>query len=316
MRLGIFRFSLALLVVFGASAGTVRAAGAPEPFYWTPETDRVEGAFGRNLYVSLASVIPDSVLDTRERTQMAWELADLFRWQSDFSHDFRMGDHFAIVFERLRSQFGEVRFGRVLAADLVVGGKPLTAFEFDDPEGKTAYYDEQGNSMRRSFLRVPVEFKRISSGFGMRFHPILAKWRGHEGIDYAAAPGSPVMAVADGVVLRAGWFGGYGRLVEIQHAGGVTTRYGHLKSFPRGIRPGQHVGQGDCIGYVGATGLATGPHLHFEFRIHNVATDPRLVQEEDAQAAPVTDSLGFGQEVARLRALLDTRALVLASRSS
>ncbi|MEP6571657.1 MAG: M23 family metallopeptidase, partial [Gemmatimonadota bacterium] len=185
------------------------------------------------------------------------------------------------------------------------GSRVLEAYEFDDASGHTAYFDGAGRSLHRAFLTVPVEFKRISSGFSSaRFHPILRQWRRHEGVDYAAAAGSPVMAAGDGVVLRAGLAGGYGKLVEIQHEGGIVTRYGHLRGFARGLRAGSHVSQGDCLGFVGSTGLATGPHLHFEFRIHGVATDPRLAEGDDESAAMVPDQPGFGRQVTFLETQL------------
>ncbi|MGH7702235.1 MAG: hypothetical protein ACREMO_04040, partial [Gemmatimonadales bacterium] len=170
---------------------------------WRPQLIEIAGEFSDNLYGTLAAALPDSLLSRRERTQMAWEIADVFRWQADFSRELHPGDHYSMVFERLISTEGEVRFGRLLAAELTVGGRPLSAYEFDDAEGHTSYYDGAGASLRRSFLRAPVEFRRISSGFReVRFHPILRLWRKHEGLDYAAAPGSPVFAVADGVVLH------------------------------------------------------------------------------------------------------------------
>ncbi len=273
---------------------------------WRSQAIRVEGTFSRSLYTTLAEALPDSLLNSRERAQMAWELADLFRWEADFTRDLRTGEPYSILFERLVDQDGEVRFGRMLAAELTVSGRVLEAYEFDGPTGETSYYDGEGVSMRRSFLRVPVEFKRISAEFSSaRFHPILKYWRKHEGIDYAAAPGSPVMSVGEGTVVRAGWYGGYGRLVEVSHANGVVTRYGHLKAFSRGLAVGSHVAQGQVIGYVGATGLATGPHLHFEFRINGVATDPRVALGEEP-GQPIGPELfeRYSQNVASLRAEL------------
>jgi murein DD-endopeptidase MepM/ murein hydrolase activator NlpD len=270
---------------------------------WRSQVIRVEGTFSRSLYTSLADALPDSLLNARERSQMAWELADLFRWEADFTRDLRAGEPYSFLFERLVDQDGEVRFGRMLAAELTVAGRALEAYEFDGPNGETSYYDGQGVSMRRSFLRVPVEFKRISAEFSSaRFHPILKYWRKHEGIDYAAAPGSPVMSVGEGTVARAGWYGGYGRLVEVSHANGVVTRYGHLKGFARGLAVGARVAQGQCLGYVGATGLATGPHLHFEFRINGAATDPRIALAEEP-GQPIGPDLAerFARNVAELR---------------
>jgi murein DD-endopeptidase MepM/ murein hydrolase activator NlpD len=281
-------------------ASTAHRLAASTP-YWHPEVYRAEGDLRHSLYASLAAVIPDRVLNQRERAYMAWEIADIFRWQADFTRDIRSGDHFRVVFERLESKDGEIRYGRLLAADLIIGGRTLRAFEFDDPEGHTAFYDGNGVSLRRSFLRVPVEFRRISSDFSAaRFHPILQRWRKHEGIDYAAERGAPVMAVADGVVTRAATAGGYGKLVEIRHPNGVVTRYAHLARFATGVRPGTRVSQGQCIGFVGATGLATGPHLHYEFRIRGVATDPRILADEDGTPIPADIRPAFDQVVSEL----------------
>jgi murein DD-endopeptidase MepM/ murein hydrolase activator NlpD len=300
-------------VVPNVSVGRLRPAGER----WRAQVIRIEGIFGRTLYSTLAEALPDSLLSRREREQMAWELADIFRWEADFTRDLRPGEPYAILFERLVGMDGDVRFGRMLAAELVVRGRELDAYEYDGSDGRTSYYDANGISTHRSFLRVPVEFKRISDGFtSVRFHPILRQWRRHEGIDYAAAPGSPVMSVGDGVVLRAGWYGGYGKLVEIQHTSGVVTRYGHLKGFAQGIRPGARVSQGQCLGYVGSTGLATGPHLHFEFRLNGRAADPRVVLAEEAgEPIEAEEQAGFEREVTFLQSQLHAvQPLQVASR--
>lgn len=249
-----------------------------EAIPWTPETIRIEGTINNSLYDALDSEISDSLLDGAERQRLAWEIADIYRWQIDFTRDLQPGDHFRVLLERLVSGEGEVRFGRVLAADLGLEGKSYTAFRFELASGETAYYDSDANSLQRAFLRAPLEFRRISSNFSRaRYHPILGRTRKHEGTDYAAASGTPVMAAGNGTVVRAGRAGGYGNLIELRHINGITTRYGHLRSFAKGIRPGVRVHQGQVIGYVGMTGLATGPHLHYEFRVNGVARDSRRV---------------------------------------
>ena len=308
-------------LVASALAGVLSLVGAArlsaEDGYWSAQVLRVSGSLDGTLYHSLDAVIPDAVLDSRERARLAWELADVFRWQADFVHGLKPGDNFRLVFERLTSQVGEVRYGRLIAAELVLGGKPLNAYEFDDPDGRSTYYDGEGLSLRRNFLIVPVEFRRISSGFASRrYHPILKLWRAHQGIDYAAEAGTPVMAAGDGVVSVAGWAGGYGLLVEIRHDNGVVTRYGHLKRFAPGIRPGARVVQGQYLGNVGATGLATGPHLHFEFLLHGVATDPRELDSDSGP--PVTEAarLAFRNAVLRLRSVLERAPLPVAVRGT
>src|SRR5690242_13296141 len=171
---------------------------------WRSETMRIEGGIDNSLYEALDAQVGDDQLDGADRQRLAWDLADVYAWQVDFTRDIQPGDSFQVVFERLISEDGEVRFGRVLAADLTMSGKSLTAFRFGS-DGRSAFYDADGNSLRRAFLRAPVQFRRISSGFARaRFHPILGIMRKHEGTDYAAAPGTPVMAAGDGVVVRAG----------------------------------------------------------------------------------------------------------------
>jgi murein DD-endopeptidase MepM/ murein hydrolase activator NlpD len=277
---------------------------AVEPIAWKAEEVRIEGAIDNSLYEALDAQVGDDQLDGADRQRLAWDLADVYAWQVDFTRDIQPGDRFQVVFERLVSEDGEVRFGRVLASDLRMSGKDLTALRFD-ADGRAGFYDAEGNSLRRAFLRAPVQFRRISSAFARaRFHPVLGIKRRHEGTDYAAAPGTPVMAAGDGVVLRAGRAGGYGNLIEIRHRSGITTRYGHLRGFARGIRAGARVEQGQTIGFVGSTGLASGPHLHYEFRVNGVAKDSRRVQL--GNGAPIRDALRpeFGRERDRLLLLL------------
>ncbi len=274
-----------------------------ESIVWTAEPDRIEGPIDNSLYEALDAQVPDQELDAGDRQRLAWDLADVFAWQVDFTRDIQPGDRFEVLFERLLSPDGEVRFGRVLAADLTMSGKHLTAFRFDSG-GRPAYYDAEGNSLRRAFLRAPVQFRRISSSFARaRFHPLLGISRRHEGTDYAANPGTPVMAAGDGVVARAGWAGGYGNLVEIRHRSGIVTRYGHLRGFARGIRSGTRVSQGQVIGYVGSTGLATGPHLHYEFRVNGTARDPRRVSLGNGAPIPPAQRATFMRERERLSAM-------------
>ncbi len=279
-----------------------------EPIASRAEQVRIEGAIDNSLYEALDAQVGDDKLDGAERQRLAWDLADVYAWQVDFTRDIQPGDRFQVVFERLVSEDGEIRFGRVLASDLTMSGKSLTAFRFE-ADGRSAFYDADGNSLRRAFLRAPVQFRRISSAFARaRFHPVLGITRRHEGTDYAAAPGTPVMAAGDGVVVRAGRAGGYGNLIELRHRNGITTRYGHLRGFARGVHAGARVEQGQTIGYVGSTGLATGPHLHYEFRVNGVAKDSRRV--ELGNGAPIGAELrdGFTRERDRLLLVLHPQA--------
>lgn len=277
-----------------------------QPVRWVPQELRIDGEINNSLYEALDAGVSDEQLDSGNRQRLAWDLADVYAWEIDFTRDIRPGDRFQVVFERLVSEDGEVRFGKVLASDLTISGKSLTAFRFTPSTAKTAlYFDTDGGSLRRAFLRAPVEFRRISSNFaGARFHPVLGRVRRHEGTDYAARRGTPVMAAGDGVVLRAGWAGGYGNLVELRHINGITTRYGHLRGFARKVRRGARVEQGQVIGYVGATGLASGPHLHYEFRINGVAKDSRRVKIGGGAPVPKADRAAFEQERDRLLAAL------------
>jgi murein DD-endopeptidase MepM/ murein hydrolase activator NlpD len=279
------------------------------PVSWTTEVVRIEGPIESSLYDALHAAVPDALFDTDNRIRLAWDLADVYAWSLDFNRDIQSGDRFAALVEREVSEEGEVRVGRVLAADLLASGKHLNAFRFEDGEGRSRFFDEDGTSLRRAFLRAPVEFRRISSSFTRkRFHPVLGIWRRHEGTDYSAASGTPVMAAGDGTVLRAGRAGGYGNLVEIRHRNGITTRYGHLRGFARGIGAGRRVSQGQIVGYVGSTGLASGAHLHYEFRVNGAARDSRRVDLGGGE--PLAKSLmpSFQQERERL-----ARALGVAS---
>ena len=216
-----------------------------------------------------AAGIPDSI---------ATQLADIFGGDIDFHRDLRKGDRFAVIYESVNYLGRAVRSGRVLAAEFVNDGKTYRAAWFADPAGgenSSGYYTADGKNIRKAFLRSPLEFSRITSGFtSARFHPVLKKWRAHKGIDYGAPTGTRVKATGNGVVEYVGVQGGYGKVVILRHQSRYTTLYGHLSGFAAGLRKGNRVSQGDIIGFVGATGLASGPHLHYEFRVSNVHQNP------------------------------------------
>lgn len=219
--------------------------------------------------------LPDSV---------ATKLAELFGTEIDFHTDLRKGDSFSVVYETLYDQGSVARAGRVLAAEFINQGKRYVVVMHEGPGGKQQYYSADGRSLRQAFLRSPLEFSRVTSGFGRRLHPIHKSWRNHNGVDFAAPTGTPIKATSDGVVTFIGKQGGYGNLVILRHRGKITTAYAHLNAFPRGLRQGMAVEQGDVIGYVGSTGWATGPHLHYEVRLNNVAQDPMRIALPTAQA--------------------------------
>ncbi len=252
--------------------------GEAIPIRWVTDTIRVAGGIETTVYDAVDREIGEATLDRGERIRMVYDLAEVNEHSVDFQRDPQPGDRFAAVIERQVSEEGEMRFGRILASSLSIGGKDLKAFSYAE-NGRAVFYDADGKAVKRSFLITPVAFRHISSGFSRaRRHPVLGRIRRHEGIDYAANTGTPVRAAGDGIVVRAGRAGGYGNLVELRHLNGVTTRYGHLSSIASGLRAGVRVSQEQLIGRVGSTGLATGPHLHYEFRVNGVARDPRSIK--------------------------------------
>ena len=224
-----------------------------------------------------AAGIPDAI---------AMEVAKVFATDIDFHTDLRRGDRFSVVYEMIYDSGELVAPGRIVSAEFVNDGRTYHAVLFRDGQGGEGYYSLDGSNRAKAFLRSPVEFSRVSSGFGARFHPIFKNWRAHTGVDFAAPKGTRVLASADGVVLSAGVRGGYGNAIEVRHGGGITTLYGHLSGFAGGVRAGARVLQGQVIGYVGATGFATGPHLHYEFKIAGMHQDPMRVALPKAEPVP------------------------------
>jgi murein DD-endopeptidase MepM/ murein hydrolase activator NlpD len=219
-------------------------------------------------------------------------LADIFAGDIDFYHDLKRGDRFTVVYEARFVDGEPVGTGRVLAAEFENGGTKLRAFYFRDADGNEGYFTDTGRNARSAFLRSPMEFSRITSGFTMaRFHPILQQWRAHQGVDYAAPTGTPVRVTADGVVAFAGEQNGYGNAIVIRHQGAYSTLYGHLSRFAPDLKIGARVRQGDTIGFVGMTGWATGPHLHYEFRAQPIGPD-RLPAYQ-AAIVPLAESLAL-----------------------
>ena len=215
------------------------------------------------------------------------KLVEIFGWDIDFALQVRPGDTFAVVYEEKYWMGQKVSDGIIRAAEFVNRDVPFRAFALHDADGYTEYYSEQGMSMRRDFLRTPVELSRISSRYTTRrFHPILKTWRAHRGVDYAAPMGTPVRATAKGRVFSIGKDGGYGNVIVIRHGGTYSTLYAHLLRFQRGLRPGSYVDQGQIIGYVGKSGLATGPHLHYEFRVNNAHQDPLALRFPGSKPVP------------------------------
>ncbi len=209
---------------------------------------------------------------------MTMKLAQLFGWDVDFALDIRKGDTFAVLFEEKYINDKKIGNGNILSAEFVNKGKVFTAIRYTDAANHTDYYSAEGLSMRKAFLRTPVDFSRISSRFSSgRKHPVLNRIRAHKGVDYAAARGTPIKAVGDGKVIFKGTKGGYGRVIILQHGAKYSTLYAHMNSYNKKMRKGTRVKQGQVIGYVGSSGLATGPHLHYEFRMNGVHRNPLTV---------------------------------------
>ncbi len=251
--------------------------------------------------------VPDSV---------AIQIAEIFASDIDFHRDLRKEDRFKVVYELRYSNGEPTGAGRVLAVEFINKGKTYQAVYFEANDKERGYYTPDGKNLRREFLRSPLKFSRISSGFTRsRYHPVLKKWRAHKGVDYAARRGTPVRATANGTVAVSTRQRGYGKLIILKHRGRYSTAYAHLSAFAKGLRKGKRVNQGDIIGYVGSTGLATGPHLHYEFRINGVQRNPLRVVMPAAIPLAAKNVPAFNKNteplMARLNMLRDTNLAFL-----
>lgn len=267
-----------------------RAAEYPAPLQ--PRVVMKSGLIESSLFAATDDAgIPDSI---------GMQLADIFGGEVDFYRDLRKGDRFAVVYEEQYLSGLPVHAGRVLAAEFTNQGRTYRAVHYGN-----GYYTPEGDNLRKAFLRAPLKFSRISSGFGRRMHPFMKRWRQHKGIDYAAPIGTPVRAVGDGVVEFAGVKGGYGKVVILRHRSQYTTTYAHMSRFASGIKRGVRVEQSDTIGYVGQTGWATGPHLHYEFRVAGQARDPFSIVMPAALPVPASQLPAFQAQAAPLVARLN-----------
>ena len=238
--------------------------------------------------------------------QIALQIADIFSSELDFNADLWPDDKFNVIYEGYYHDGELVKVGHVLAVEFVNKGKVYQAVHFGDAEGKFAYYAADGRSLHKSFLRSPVEFTRISSGYRAgRFHPILQQIRAHQGTDFAAPTGTRVRAAGDGVVDFMGKQGGYGNVIILKHEGGISTKYGHLSGFAPNLRKGMKVAQTDIIGFVGMTGLATGPHLHYEFLVGKEHRDPMKVALPTSKPIDGANKSAFDAMSASLMAQID-----------
>lgn len=264
-------------------------------------------------------VINSSLSSSAQRAglshSMTMDMANIFGYDVDFAQDIRKGDEFDVVYEQRVVNGKVVGTGNILSARFTNRGKTYTAVRYTNKQGNTNYYTAEGNSMRKAFIRTPVDFARISSMFSMgRKHPILNKIRAHKGVDYAAPRGTPIKATGDGKVLLAGRRGGYGNTVIIQHGDTYRTLYGHMQGFAKGIKTGGSVKQGQVIGYIGTTGLSTGPHLHYEFQVNGVHVDPLGQKLPMADPIAKSEKQRFMQQSQPLMARMDQeKATTLAS---
>lgn len=259
----------------------------------TPFTSYAEGTIDSSLFLAAQRAGLSEGL--------TMELANIFGWDVDFVLDIRRGDSFRVIYQELHLDGEKVRDGNILAAQFTNQGDTFTAIRYEDDAGHASYYTPDGDSMRKAFLRSPISFARISSHFNLRRkHPVLHTIRAHKGTDYAASRGTPIKATGDGKVIFAGRKGGYGNVVILQHGQKYRTLYAHMHRFARGIRSGRRVSQGQTIGYVGSTGLATGPHLHYEFYVNGAVRNPvtvKLPQAEPIARAERDDFMLVAQEM-------------------
>lgn len=276
--------------------------------------ERVDGVFRagkssvpyESRILTIGGQIEDNLISAigtqTEDHLLALQVSDILAWDIDFTCDLRTGDTFKIVVEGLYLDGKFKKYGKILSTEFINNKQKYQAYLFEH-DGNTGYYDARGKSLRRAFLKAPLSFRRISSSFTRkRFHPVLKIYRPHRGVDYAAAAGSPVSATADGTVFSAGYHSDYGKLVVIKHRNGYQTYYGHLSRIKNNLRLGSQVKQSDVVGYVGSTGLASGPHLHYEIRQGGSHINPLRFKVDAGQAIPLTQMTEFN----KITAIMDT----------
>jgi murein DD-endopeptidase MepM/ murein hydrolase activator NlpD len=267
-----------------------------------------------------SSTITSSLFLAGQRAGMSdaliMELANIFGWDIDFALDIRSGDHFSVIYEEKYLDGKKIKDGNIIAAEFINAGDRFRAIRYTDSKGNTDYYSQDGRSMRKPFLRTPVDFARVSSGFNLRRkHPVLNKIRAHKGVDYAASTGTPIKASGDGKIVHRGTKGGYGRTIIIKHGTQYSTLYAHMHKYARNTQTGKRVKQGQIIGYVGSSGLATGPHLHYEFRINGVHRNPLTVKLPDAKPLPKDERIRFLSSSTDVIAQLDSFSSTLLAQS-
>lgn len=280
-----------------------------EPILYDTETKLVRGRIDSSLF--------GAVSEAGEKPALAVRLSEIFAWDIDFIRDIRKGDSFTAVVEK-RFRDGEFAgYGKIEAARFVNQGDTFNGFLFADKNGREAYYDEKGRSLRKAFLKAPLNFSRISSGFNLRrLHPILKIRRPHPGIDYAAPRGTPVKAVGDGIIIRKGWDNGGGNYLKIRHNSVYETTYMHLRGFAKGMRKGKRVSQGQVIAYVGSTGMSTGPHLDFRMKRNGSYVNPRRIKSPSCAPVAKERMAEFNTIIEPLLARLDAGGSMHANASA
>jgi murein DD-endopeptidase MepM/ murein hydrolase activator NlpD len=266
------------------------------------------------LHGRISSSLFKTINDLGASDQVALQLAEVFRYDIDFAQELQPGDSFTMVLEKVWRDGQFLKDGEIVAAEFVNSGRVYRAVRYTLPDGRHEYYTPEGKSIRRAFLLAPVQFSRISSGFGLRWHPVLNRMRAHRGIDYAAPVGTPVRAAGEGRVAFRGTQGGYGNVVMVSHPGGVETVYGHLSHFAASLSVGKRLKQGDLVGYVGMTGLATGPHLHYEYRVGGVHRNPASIKSLPAE--PISPALRPDFEARSRTELADLEAAAHAAQAA
>ena len=263
----------------------------------------------RTASATIQNSLFQAASDAQLSDRVAFDLADIFQYDIDFVLDIQPGDRFTVVYEEVFQDGQPLRIGNILAAKFVNDGREYRAVRYVDAEGRGQYFSPDGKSLRKAFIRAPVQFSRVSSRFNTsRRHPVLNRIRAHKGVDYAAPVGTPVRAAGEGRVIFVGRQGGYGNVVELEHGSGVVTVYGHLSRFAAHLHRGQHVDLAQVIAYVGMTGLATGPHLHYEYRVRGVHKNPQTVTLPDAEPIPAAERDSFLVATAGLVNMLDLPA--------
>lgn len=261
----------------------------------------------------IASSLWGAVTAIDENPALAVRLSEIFAWDIDFIRDLQPGDTFKVIVDKRFREGQFVGYGEIRAAEFANQGEKYEAFLFRGKEGDANYYDSAGRNLRKAFLKAPLKFTRISSGFtSRRLHPVLGIYRAHPAIDYAAPAGAPVYVIGDGAVIGKGWDNGGGNYVKVRHSSGYETTYMHLKGFARGLVKGQRVRQGQLIGYVGSTGMSTGPHLDFRMKLGNRYVNPRTIKSIPAEPIPSTQMAAFKAHIAPLRNQLASAGGLLA----